>query len=175
MSQKILYQGKYRRFVCKDGWEFMERVHSDLVVVMLPVTDDRKIVLVEQLRIPIGQKVLELPAGIVHDQPDNQHETLEETARRELIEETGYDASRLTLLMAGPGAASISTDVMYLFYAEGLKKVGEGGGDATENIKVHEIPLKKFENWLTAQQKKGTPIDPKIYMGLYFLRQIIKF
>ena len=90
--KKILFEGKFRRFITHQDWEYVERIRSHEVVVMIPVTDDRKVIFVEQFRIPAQTQMIEFPAGLMRDLDTNQNESREESARRELIEETGYDA-----------------------------------------------------------------------------------
>jgi ADP-ribose pyrophosphatase len=52
-----------------------------------------------------------------------------------------------------------------------LKKIGPGGGDESEGIIVHQVPLKSVRTWLKSKEKKGFLIEPKVYAGLYFLNQ----
>jgi ADP-ribose pyrophosphatase len=54
--------------------------------------------------------------------------------------------------------------------AKKIKKVATGGGDETENIKVHEVPLSTVDEWLMGQKKAGKLVDPKIFSALYFLQ-----
>jgi len=97
-------------------------------------------------------------------------ETLEAAARRELLEETGYEAGHLTLLAGGPVSSGLSSEIITFYQALDVVKKGLGGGDATESIKVHEVPLKEVDLWLYEMEKKGFLVDPKIYVGLYFLK-----
>ena len=73
-------------------------------------------------------------------------------------------------LTTGPVSSSLSTDHLTFFLASGLKKISKGGGDGTENITVHEIPISRMEAWLKRMRKKGRLIDPKVYAGIYFLK-----
>lgn len=50
-----------------------------------------------------------------------------------------------------------------------LTKVSAGGGDHTEAIRVHEIPLRQAEQWLKKMSRRGYLIEPKVYTGLFFL------
>ncbi len=174
MPKEVLHQGSYRRFVKTSGWEYMERIRSSEVVVLIPVTDDRKVIFVEQFRVPVQRNMIEFPAGLVNDLDSNQHESLEETARRELIEETGYDAATLKKIIRAPANSALATDMLTVYFASGLRKVGPGGGDATENITVHEVPLAEVDRWLSAQEVRDVFIDPKVYAGLYYLERMLK-
>ena len=63
---------------------------------------------------------------------------------------------------------------MVSFYlAEGLHRISEGGGVAHENITVHRIPLPQVHDWLMEQMGQGKVVDPKIFMGLYFLSRSV--
>lgn len=55
--------------------------------------------------------------------------------------------------------------------AHGLRKVSDGGGDPSEDIVVHEVPLDGVASWLHARMAEGYSIDPKLYAGLYFLER----
>ncbi|MFA6600429.1 MAG: NUDIX hydrolase [Candidatus Omnitrophota bacterium] len=172
MTKKTLYEGKYKRFVSHRGWEFVERVKCGGVVVILAMTEDGKVLLVEQERVPVGKRVIELPAGLANDKAGHENETLEQAALRELHEETGYHAEQMTLLFHGPLSPASSVDIASFFRATGLSKTGSGGGDEQESIVTHEIALAGIDAWLHAREGEGILIDPKIYAGLYFLKQM---
>jgi ADP-ribose pyrophosphatase len=166
----ILHSGKYLELICADEWEYVKRKHCKGVVVIVPVTKDGMVILVEQFRRPVEAQVIEWPAGLVDDKEAHSGETMEAAARRELFEETGYEADHLTLLAGGPVSSGLSAEIITFFKAVDVVKKGAGGGDATESIKVHEVPLKEVDLWLYEMGKKGFLVDPKIYVGLYFLK-----
>lgn len=167
----LRYQGKYLNFVTKKGWEYVDRKKGEGAVIILAVTPDEKLLLVEQFRIPVGKKIVELPAGLVNDQPEKGREKWEEAARRELLEETGYEAESLKYLTLGPTTPGLSSELVAFYLARGLKKVGKGGGDEHESLTVHEVPLIQIEAWLKEEEKNGALIDTKLYAGLYFLKE----
>ncbi len=171
---KVLYQGRYLKLMVKDSWEFVERVSAADVVAMIAVTPQNKLVLVEQLRVPVGRRVMELPAGLVADSRSCAGESLVSAARRELWEETGYEAKRWKIWLESPLNPAISRHHLTFFRAYDLKKTGPGGGNKAENedIRVHEMPVKKGHNWLKAKQKKGIYIDLKIYTALFLLEEL---
>jgi len=168
---EVIGQGRFLKLVKRDGWELVQRTTGREIVAICAVVaphspaDDRKILLVEQFRIPVGARVLELPAGITGDTTDP--ETLEATARRELLEETGYEAAGWERLMVGPSSSGMSDEHITIFLAYGLRKVGKGGGVKGENITVHEVPIDKLHGWLIQKQKEGVMVDFKIYAALY--------
>jgi len=89
-------------------------------------------------------------------------------ARRELIEETGYDARRFELLSQAPTSPGLTSETVAFFRAVGLKKVADGGGVDGEKIEVHSVKLTVAAAWLRKRLRLGVQIDCKTYAGLYF-------
>ncbi len=164
-----LYEGKYKRLVRQGSWEFTERVNCSGIVVVLAMTQDKKVLLIEQYRIPVGKNVIEFPAGLVNDSSDHKNETLEDAAKRELLEETGYEAKTLRFCIQGPASQASSADILTIFKAAGLRKVSDAIGDGTESITVHEVSLHQADRWLQQKEKEGCLVDPKVYAGFYLL------
>lgn len=171
-SRRVLHEGEWLRLISERGWEYIEHRHVRGVVVIIGRTDENRLLLVEQERIPLGRRVLELPAGMVGDGAARASEKLMEGARRELLEETGYAAAKITEVFTGPMSPGRSADLYSFFLAEELRRVGEGGGDEFEEIRVHEMPIQGAEAWLRARETDGLLIDPKIFIALYFLTRI---
>lgn len=168
MKKKILYRGKFLNLVSRGNWEYTERGNCSGVVIILACTPDNKLLLVEQFRPPVDSLVIELPAGLVNDQK-GKRETVITAAKRELLEETGYTAKKYRKLIEGPFSGGTRSDKLTMVEATGLKKISEGGGDDTEKIIVHEVPVKEINQWLNRMKRRGKMIEPKIYAGLYFL------
>lgn len=169
VKRKTLGEGKYKRLVVENDWEFLEKLKKCEIVAVLAVNDDDQLILVEQHRVPVGRPVIELPAGLANDLASHPDESLADAARRELFEETGYEAHEMTVIIRGPISAAGCSDIMTLFRAKSLRKAGPGGGDATESITVHEVPLAGIHDWIKAKETAGFWVDPKVYAGLYFL------
>lgn len=169
--KKILFEGNYKRFISENGWEYTERIRGRGVVAIIAINDDGKVIFVEQHRVPVGRAVIELPAGISNDLEHMSDESLEEAAHRELLEETGYQAENMVLIAEGPSSAASLSDVITLFRAYGLKKVGEGGGDPMEQITVHEVHYEKIDPWLAEMRSRGFYVDPKVYAALYLVKK----
>ena len=164
---RILATGRYLTFVEEDGWEYVTRPGVTGIVVIVAVTDDQRLVLVEQYRRAVHRRVIELPAGMVGDSDGRRAESMQDAAARELEEETGYRASEMIPLFEGPIAVGVSDETLSFFRARGLARVGPGGGDDTEDITVHEVALAELPSFLAAKQQAGLGVDSKIYAGLY--------
>lgn len=170
MGDKYLYEGRFIHLKQRDGWEYAERPNITGIVLVVPLTSTGELVLNEQYRLPVQQAVIELPAGLVGDTPGEADESLEDAARRELLEETGYAADRLEYLCAGPPSAGITNEILTLYLARDVERVASGGGVEDEQITVHTVPLDEVEAWLEQQVRDGKLVDPKVYAGLYFAR-----
>jgi ADP-ribose pyrophosphatase len=170
-DQIILHTGKFLTLINEGHWEYVDRVHGTGVALIIGVTTDQKLLLVEQYRIPVHARTIELPAGIIGDEPGDSHESSAAAARRELLEESGYAAERVEPVMTGASCSGITSERVTLFRALGLHRTGKGGGVAHEDITVHEIPLVEIVKWLESKAKTGVLIDPKIYSGLFFVAQ----
>lgn len=161
-----LHSTRFLDLVDAGGWVYVRRPNARAVVCVLAVTPDDKLVLVEQFRIPVGKRLLELPAGLVGDGADAD-EALELAANRELEEEAGWSAERFTKLWEGPSSAGLTDEVITCYQAHELKKAGKGGGVDGEDIVVHQVPLKELRAWLATRELEGIGVDPKIYAALW--------
>lgn len=167
--KQTLFTGRFLELVREGHWEYAERVNATGAAIILAVTADRKLLLVEQYRIPVHCRTIELPAGIIGDEPQKTGESTAEAAKRELLEETGYAAASMEPLLTGPASAGLASEMVTLFRAAGLTRAGRGGGIDHEAILVHEVALEGVHEWLANQGQAGVLIDPKVYAGLYFL------
>jgi len=167
-GRRVLGEGKHLRLIDANGWEMVERRNISGIVVLIAMTIEGELVLVEQERPPVGARVIELPAGLAGDLPGSEDEALLGAAQRELLEETGYASDDWQAVTAGPVSPGLSNEVITLFLARNAVRVGEGGGDEHEDIEVHVVPLAHAATWLEQRRLEGTAVDPKVYAGLYF-------
>lgn len=165
---QVLHAGKFLSLKKKGHWEFADRVGVTDAAVIIAVTAEGCLLLTEQFRIPVNAPVIELPAGLAGDVPGEEDEPIQATAKRELMEETGYAADQFEVLLTGPTSAGLASELVTLVLATGLTKVGSGGGHGDENIIVHEVPLEGAAAWLNERIKAGVLVDPKVFSALYF-------
>jgi len=168
-SVEVIASGRYLRLMRWDNWEYAQRVDIGGIVGIVAVTDNDELVMVEQYRPAVGKRVIELPAGLVGDTSETKGEEFIQAAQRELLEETGYSASTMVPICEGPPSSGTTSEVISMFFAKGLEKVGEGGGDHSEDITVHVIPVADVPAWVERQRQNGLLIDLRIYTGLFFI------
>jgi ADP-ribose pyrophosphatase len=168
MPDRTLAETRFLRLVDRDGWTFVERPNSKGVVTIVPLTAERKLLFVEQFRAPLGGKAIEFPAGLMGDEEGHEHEDAVASARRELIEETGYQARDLELVGSYSTSPGMTNELVHFVLAWHLVRVGRGGGVAGESIVVHEVPLADARAWLEGKAREGLVIAAKVYAGLYF-------
>ncbi len=163
----LLGEGKYLRLVRSGQWEYVERRNVTGIVAIVALTRKREIVLVEQMRPAVGARVVELPAGLAGDEGA---ETLESAARRELLEETGYEAGKLKEIGTFTPSAGLTSERVTFFLARGVKRTGAGGGDGSEEIESFAVALDEVPAFLKARAKGGALVDEKVFVGLWFSR-----
>jgi len=168
-NEIIHYLGHHLGLKEYGGWEYAFRTNASGVIVLVPVTDEGDLVLVEQYRTPVRSRVIELPAGLVGDNGDTDEDFMT-AARRELFEETGYQADSMEELLTSPSTAGMASEVLTFYFASGLQRTGPGGGDASEDITVHVVPLDSTVEWLDARRGEGIMIDHKVYAGLFWAK-----
>jgi ADP-ribose pyrophosphatase len=164
---ETMCEGKYLRLVRRGPWEYAERTNAGHAVIVIAVTPERKLLFVEQFRVPMDAPTIEMPAGLVGD--TQADDTLEAAARRELLEETGWLADEVKVLMVGPTSSGMSNELIAFVRARGLTRVHAGGGDDSEDITVHEVPVDDAPRWLAAKMAEGYAMDPKLWAGLWLL------
>ena len=171
---EVLAETPFLRFVRRDGWSYVQRPNICGIVGIVPRTVDGEVVLIEQYRKPLGHTVIEWPAGLAGDLPGAENEPLEAAARRELLEETGYDSDEWRKLFVGVSSPGLTDEEITFFLADNARRVSEGGGDDSEQITVHVVPLEEVDTWLAEKVAEGHHLDAKVYGGLYFLKTNMK-
>ena len=169
-APETMWEGRFISAVREGKWEYVRRTRGISAAVILAETDDGEIVLVEQYRIPIGRRCLELPAGLIGD--DYHDDNVEKAAARELEEETGYRASRIQPLGEYYSSPGMVAESFTLVRATGLIKVGEGGGTEGEDIVVHHVPRADVVSFIEEKRDEGVGIDVRLLLllGSEYLR-----
>lgn len=164
MTAETVWEGRFIRMV-KDGkWEYASRSRGIGAAVILAITPQDEVILVEQYRVPIGRNCLELPAGLVGD--EHEGEDIAPAAIRELEEETGYRAGRVETLGVFYSSPGMVSEGFTLVRAHDLVKVSEGGGDADENIIVHIVPRREVPAFVARKRAEGLAVDVKMLLLL---------
>lgn len=165
----VLAETQYLRLIQDGHWTYAQRPNVTGAIAIVAVTDEGQLLLVDQFRVPLHGRVIELPAGLVGDEAGQRDESIEMAAQRELEEEVGYRAQKFQVLTVGVSSAGLSDESIHLVYASNLSRVGPGGGLADEQIVVHAVPLAEVPDWLRRQQQAGRHVDFKVYAGLFLL------
>jgi ADP-ribose pyrophosphatase len=117
-------------------------------VAVIPITDDGKIVLVEQYRKALERTIVEIPAGKLERGEDPK-----DSARRELEEETGYVCEKLEWLISFYTSPGFADEIIHLYLATGLtKKVNPAGLDEDEFINLLEVSLDDAKQYIKEQK-----------------------
>jgi len=129
-------------------------------VAIVPVTDKGEVLLVRQYRYPVENELLEIPAGKL----EKGEEPLD-CARRELSEETGWEAKKWKQLYCYYSSPGFSNEKLYMFYARELEYKGQHP-DEEENLEVVKVPFHRALEMI----KEGTICDGKTIIGLLSLK-----
>jgi ADP-ribose pyrophosphatase len=142
-----------------------EYVEHPGAVMMLAFVDDATILLERQYRYPKRRHFIELPAGKLE-----QGEPPLATARRELIEECGFEAAQWWHITRLDPCIGYSTEVIELYGARGLKHVG-AKLDVGEHLETFEAKITDALDWV----REGIITDTKTTIGLLWWNQWGKF
>jgi ADP-ribose pyrophosphatase len=162
-EERIVWQGRFITTKQRGTWEYVSRARGIKAAVILAI-DEGHVLLVEQFRVPLGQPCLELPAGLVGDETED--EAMEAAAARELEEETGYRAGRIELVGEFHSSPGMVSESFFFVRALDLEKVSEGGGVEGENIIVHRVALDEVKAFMAEKRAQGCAMDAKLLMLL---------
>ncbi|CAA9502845.1 MAG: ADP-ribose pyrophosphatase [uncultured Sphingomonas sp.] len=162
---EVMWSGKYVRVIKRGQWEYASRA-NDIRAVAVVAEYEGKVVLVDQPRVPVGGRSVELPAGLIGDEDLNA--TVESTAVKELEEETGFTAERIERLGEFHASPGMLAESFTLVRAHGLRRIGAGGGDEHEDINVHLVARPDIPAFLERKRAEGFAVDVKLLMFLGF-------
>lgn len=160
---ELMWQGKFIAAKRQGRWEYVSRTRGIRAAVIVAV-DDGHVLLVEQYRVPLGRNCIELPAGLVGDDADD--ELLELAAARELEEETGYRPERIEEIGEFSSSPGMVSETFTLVRASGLTRIHDGGGVPGENIIVHRVALGEVPDFIERQRAMGKMVDVKMLLLL---------
>lgn len=167
-EKKVLHTGRFIQMVKLGRWEFVERINLTGIVIIAAITEEGKVLLVEQFRPPMGCNCIELPAGLAGDKGK---ESDEDAVGRELAEEAGYQVTREPMYMGhGVVTPGLTSECAAMYLAYDVKKMANPPKDEEESITLHEVHIHEIDEWLAKKRAEGLAIDWKIYTALYFFR-----
>lgn len=158
-----MWQGRFITAVRDGQWEYVERAKRIGAVVIL-AEDKGRVVLVEQHRVPIGGRCLELPAGLIGDGGGDDNIAL--AARRELEEETGFHAEHIEIVGEFFSSPGMVAESFTLVRAHGLMRAHGGGGVDGEDIVTHLVRRGEIAAFVADKRAAGVGIDCKLLLLL---------
>jgi len=160
---EVMWAGKFVRALRRGKWEYASRA-NDINAVVILAEHDGKVILVDQPRVAPDCRCVELPAGLVGDEDPNA--TPESAAVKELEEETGFTAERIERLGTFYASPGMLAESFTLVRAHGVRKIGEGGGDENEDIRVHLVARAEIPNFIEQKRAEGFGVDVKLLLFL---------
>jgi ADP-ribose pyrophosphatase len=171
VDAELVYQGAFLR-VRRDRARLpdgsihgREWVMHPGAAAMLAVGDDGRVLVVRQWRYAMGRAYVEIPAGKI-----DPGETSLQTARRELLEETGHVAREWGRLVQLHPAIGFSNEVMDVYVARGLERRGAGAPDHGEFLEVEWVTL----DWLVGELQAGRLPDVKTHIAVMHLQRMVE-
>jgi ADP-ribose pyrophosphatase len=156
---ETMWAGKFIVAKKQGRWEYVGRARGIHAAVILAI-DDGHVLLVDQPRVPLGARCLELPAGLVGDETEG--EPIAVAAARELEEETGYRAGRIEIIGRFASSPGMVSETFTLVRAHDLEKIGNGGGVDDEDIIVHRVPIAEIGDFIATKRAEGMVMDVKL-------------
>ena len=162
--EEIMWQGQFVTAKRRGRWEYAGRSRGIRAAAIVALDKEGHVLLVEQYRVPLGKRCLEIPAGLIGDHEGDKDEAPEAAAARELEEETGYRADTWETLGEFYSSPGMVSESFTLLRASDLTRVGEGGGTDSEDIRVHRVALNNLSEFVAARRAEGLAIDVRIAM-----------
>ncbi len=132
---------------------------------IIPITTQGEVVMVRQFRFGVEEVTLEIPGGLV----DNTDVSANEAARRELLEETGYDSEFITYLGGVRPNPAIFSNTCHIFIAQEVTLKQEQNLDDGEDIHVEKVPLDQIDELIL----NGT-IDNALVLNAFHMFDLVR-
>jgi ADP-ribose pyrophosphatase len=172
LSSQTIYEGKIislrlEEVELPDG----NRAKRELVqhpgaVALIPITNEGKIILVKQYRKSLNRTLIEIPAGRIEVGEDPKI-----TALRELEEETGYGARKVTYIQSFATSPGFADEIIHLYLAENLYEIeNPAAGDEDEFIELLEATIDEAEQMVAA----GDIYDAKTAFAVIYAKHQLK-
>lgn len=170
IESEIIYEGKILtlrkdKVEVPNGTAYREVVEHNGAAAIAALKDDNKLIMVKQYRKPAEKVMLEVPAGKI----DGNEDPLD-AAKRELKEETGYEASEWISLGFGFPSVGFSEEQIYLYIAKGLSG-GETAFDDDEAIDIFEYDLNELVEMVMKGEMEDFKSQLLILMTAEYLRR----
>ena len=172
LSSKTIYDGKIislrlEEVELPDG----NRAKRELVqhpgaVALIPITNEGKLILVKQFRKSLNRTLVEIPAGRIEIGEDPRV-----TAIRELEEETGYGAGKVTYIQSFATSPGFANEIIHLYLAEDLYEIeNPAAGDEDEFIELLEVTINEAEQLVAS----GEIYDAKTAFAVIYAKHQLK-
>ena len=171
LDDRLMYEGDYLKLhratvqLPNGATSYREYLKHPGAVMIIPLFENGDVLLERQYRYPMRKVFIEFPAG-----KKDAGEAPLETAKRELLEETGYRAERYTHVTDIHNALAYCDEVIHFYLAEGLIQAGEQQVDDNEFVQVLRVPLSQLMTWI----KNGWVSDVKTQLGAFWLQDYLK-
>ena len=171
LDDQLMYEGDYLKLhratvqLPNGATSYREYLKHPGAVMIMPLFENGDVLLERQYRYPMRKVFIEFPAG-----KKDAGEAPLETAKRELLEETGYRAERYTHVTDIHNALAYSDEVIHFYLAEGLIQAGEQQLDDNEFVQLLRVPLSQLMMWI----KNGWVSDVKTQLGAFWLQDYLK-
>jgi ADP-ribose pyrophosphatase len=169
VSSKLVYDGSFLK-VQKDQVKLSNAATSSREYILhpgaamiIPLLDEKTVILERQYRHPLKQVFWEFPAGKI-----DIGETAEQTAHRELREETGYQAGQMNWLTTLHPGIGYSNERIEIYLARDLV-AGSSNLDENEFVTLHKVPVSALLELI----RTGQVTDVKTQIGIFWLEKIL--
>lgn len=177
IKKETVFEGEYLRFVNKTAvtqygqeiiWETVERknLFGNGSVTIIGITEDRELILERNWRASLESYIIQFPGALT----DIEGETELQTAHRELFDETGYTAGKMTPVLSLHTSPDLSPIKSTCYFASDLRYTGGNTPDHTEEIEILTIPVEDLYSLFT-HMPDNTSLDYRVPGIIWMLQQ----